>query len=220
MSEVEQKQFLDANLDGDTNRVLLRGWIDAPVRFDHQMEYAAIYTTILRIERKPGVVDKVPLYIEENKLAILNVRPSVGDYMEITGRFYSKDVYFENEKRRMETYVYVSKIRFCDSRTPSTNEIHLTGEILRCGKIRKTKKGDTLIDFVLKVRRKNHRISKIPCFVWGDYNSFQIEGAGVGAKLELDGRIQSREYIKNENGVKVSRTVYEVFVTDFEIKDV
>lgn len=212
--------MLEVERDGDTNQVLLRGWLDEPIRFDHQMEYAAIYKTVLRIERKPGVVDKIPLHIKENKLAILNVKPRVGDYMEVSGLFYSQDVYFENEKRGIENYVYVSKIRFCDSRVPSTNEIHLTGEISRCGKTRKTRKDDTLIDFLLKVRRKNHRISKVPCFVWGVYNSSKIESTGVGAKLELTGRVQDRQYFKKENGVEVSKTVYEVCVTDFEIKDV
>ena len=220
MEEMNPKEFYDYQLEGDKNLVLLRGWIEAPIKFDHQTENIAIYTTKLRIERKPGVVDIIPLSIKENKLALLNVRPRIGDYMEISGRFYSQDVYSLDKKRTLETYVYVRKIRFCDSRIPSTNEIHLTGEILKCRKPRKTKSGDSLIDFVLKVRRKNHRFSKLPCIVWGTYNSFQIEGAGVGARLELDGRIQSREYRKNENGVEISRTVYEVSVTDFEIKDV
>ena len=220
MEEMNPKEFYDYQLEGDKNLVLLRGWIEAPIKFDHQTENIAIYTTKLRIERKPGVVDIVPLYIKENKLALLNVRPIIGDYMEISGRFYSQDIYSLDKKRTLETYVYVRKISFCDSRIPSTNEIHLTGEILKCRKPRKTKSGDSLIDFVLRVRRKNHRFSKLPCIVWGTYNSFQIEGAGVGARLELDGRIQSREYRKNENGVEISRTVYEVSVTDFEIKDV
>ena len=220
MEEMNPKEFYDYQLEGDKNLVLLRGWIEAPIKFDHQTENIAIYTTKLRIERKPGVVDIIPLSIKENKLALLNVRPRIGDYMEISGRFYSQDVYSLDKKRTLETYVYVRKIRFCDSRIPSTNEIHLTGEILKCRKPRKTKSGDSLIDFVLKVRRKNHRFSKLPCIVWGTYNSFQIEGAGVGVRLELDGRIQSREYRKNENGVEISRTVYEVSVTDFEIKDV
>lgn len=220
MEEMNPKEFYDYQLEGDKNLVLLRGWIEAPIKFDHQTENIAIYTTKLRIERKTGVVDIIPLSIKENKLALLNVRPRIGDYMEISGRFYSQDVYSLDKKRTLETYVYVRKIRFCDSRIPSTNEIHLTGEILKCRKPRKTKSGDSLIDFVLKVRRKNHRFSKLPCIVWGTYNSFQIEGAGVGARLELDGRIQSREYRKNENGVEISRTVYEVSVTDFEIKDV
>lgn len=220
MEDLEQKDLYDYDLEGDKNQVLLRGWLDTPIRFDHQTENIAIYTAKLRVERKPGVVDIIPLYIKENKLAILNVRPRIGDYMEISGRFYSQDIYSKDMKRTLETYVYVRKIRFCDSRIPSTNEIHLTGEILKCRKPRKTRSGDNLIDFLLKVRKKTHRFSKIPCIVWGTYNSFQIEGAGVGAKLELDGRIQSREYIKNENGVETSRTVYEVSVTDFEIKDV
>ena len=43
--------------------------------------------------------------------------------------------------------------------------------------------------------------------------------AGEGAKLKLVGRIQSREYLKIENGVETFRTVYEVSVTDFEIKE-
>ena len=220
MAEFEQKELYDEYFEGDQNQVLLRGWLAEPIKFDHQTENIAIYTTKLRIERKPGVVDIIPLYIKESKLALLNVRPSIGDYMEISGRFYSLDIYSQDMKRTLETYVYVRKIRFCNLGIPSTNEIHLTGEILKCRKPRKMKNGDNLIDFLLKVRRKNHRFSKLPCIVWGTYNSFQIEGAGIGAKLELNGRIQSRKYIKNENGVEISRTVYEISVTNFEIKDV
>ena len=39
---------------------------------------------------------------------------------------------------------------------------------------------------------------------------------GVGDRLELSGRIQSRPYIKLIDGQPVEKTAYEVSVTDME----
>ena len=220
MEKIEQNQITLNCFEGDTNRVILRGWIGAPVELNHQTEGAAIYSTKIRSERKLGVVDVIPIYIKDSKLVFLGVRPQIGDYMEIHGYFHSKDIYTKDEKRKMETYVFVEKIGFSTTTFPSINEVRLTGLLYRTKKPRTTRNGDRLIGFLMKVRRKTHKYSRIPCTVWGSYNVSQIESASVGTKLELNGRIQSREYIKNENGVDTSKTVYEISVTDFEIKPV
>lgn len=218
MSEYE-KPYYEKNMPGDENRVLLRGWVDEPIHLDHQTENGAVYATKIRVERISGVVDLIPIFIKESKLVFLNVRPKVGDFMEIEGCFHSKHVYSSDNKRTLKNYVYVGKISFSSSALPCLNEIHLTGEVFRCGKARVTTGGRHLVDFLLKVRRKTHRFSKIPCIIWGEHRSVKMAEAGEGAKLKLVGRIQSREYLKIENGVETFRTVYEVSVTDFEIKE-
>ena len=213
---VEQKN----NFEGDTNRVLLRGWLDTPVRLNHQTEGAAIYSTKIRVERKPGVVDIIPIYMKEDKLVFLNVRPKKGDYMEVEGYIHSKDIYNQDGIRKIEHYVYTDKFAFSTTELPSINEVHLEGQIYRTRAARTTKNSDKVAGFLIKVRRKSHKYSRIPCTVWGIYKATQIEAAKVGAKIELFGRLQSREFTKFENGLKVSKTVYEVSVTDFEIKSV
>ena len=207
-------------ISGDTNRILLRGWLDAPVKLDHITEGSAIYSTKLRIERKPGVVDIIPIYMKESKLSFLKVRPEEGDYMEIQGYIHSKDIYGKDSKRKLQHYVYVDKMAFSSCMLPCANEVHLTGLIYRTKIARTMKNGDCLAGFLLKVRRKSHKYSRIPCTVWGSYKASQIEDAKVGSKLELFGRLQSREYVKIENGQTLLKTVYEVSVTDFEIKAV
>lgn len=218
MKAVEHKTFLYDKQEGDRNEVLLRGWIDEPVKLDHQNESAAIYITRIRIERKPGVEDRIPIYIKENKLVFLGARPRVGDFMEIQGYFHSKDVYFDDQKRRMETFVYADKISFSTTDLPSVNEVHLSGVILKCRQHRVARNGQHLIDFLIKVRRKSHKFSRIPCIVWGAYKVVKIEDAGVGAQIELSGRIESREYIKCGDDKETSRMLYEISVKDFKIK--
>ena len=215
-----EKPYYEQNMPGDENRVLLRGWVNEPIHIDHQTENGAVYATKLRVERISGVVDLIPLYIKESKLVFLNVRPKVGDFMEVEGCFHSKHVYSEQNKRILKNYVFVAKIAFSSLTLPCLNEIHLTGIVLRCGKARSTVGGRHLVDFLLKVQRKTHRFSKIPCIIWGEHRAAIMAEAGEGAKLELVGRIQSRDYPKIEDGVENIRTVYEVSVTDFEIKDV
>ena len=218
MEDFEKHQSHLENSQGDKNHVLLRGWIDTPIRQDHQNDEAAIYSTILRIERIPGVIDYIPVYIKENKLVFLGKQPHVGDYMEIEGYFHSKDVYFDENKRRMENFVYADKISFSTEMLPSVNEVHIVGEILKCRQPRVARNGQHLIDFLVKVRRKTHKYSKIPCIVWGAYKVIKIEEAGVGTKIEIAGRIESREYIKIQDGEKISRMLYEISVTGFKIK--
>ena len=208
------------NFEGDTNRVLLRGWLNSPVKLDHQTEGSAIYSTQIRIERKPGIEDFIPIYMKESKLVFLGLRPKVGDYMEVEGYFHSKDVYEENGKKKLEHYVYADKFTFSTTMLPSVNEVHLTGRLYRTRVRRTLRTGDLVAGFLLKVRRKSHKYSRIPCTVWGNYKATQIEFAKVGTMLEVFGRLQSREYIKIENGVEISKTVYEVSVIDFEIKSV
>lgn len=221
MKQVESNQVNFTNFEGDINHVTLRGWIDAPIRVNHQTEGSVIYSTKIRIERKAGIVDIIPLHIKDSKLVFLGMRPKVGDYMEIHGYFHSKDIYAKDEKKKMETYVYVDKMCFVNTMLPSMNEVHLTGKLYRTRVARTTQNSDRVIGFLLKVKRnRTHKYSRIPCTVWGTYKVSQIEMAIVGAEIELKGRLQSHEYIKNENGVEISKTVYEISVTDFEIKDV
>ena len=217
MSELK-KHLYDSNSEGDKNRVLLRGWIEAPVKFDHQNTGSPIYTTMIRVERKSGVSDIIPVFIKENKLVSLDRKPLIGDFVEVHGYFHSKNTYLSDNKRILENYVYADKISYASTILPPISEVYLTGEICRCNEARVTTGGRRLADFLLRVRRKTHRFSTIPCVVWGEYRSTKIAEAGEGTKLELMGRIQSREYTKIENGVGISRTIYEVSVTDFEIK--
>lgn len=218
MKEFKEKQNYCDNSQGDQNHVLLRGWLEAPIRKDHENEEAAIYTTQIRVERIPGVVDVIPVFFKENKLVFLGMQPHVGDYMEMEGYFHSKDVYFESGKRRMENYVYVDKLSFSTEALPSVNEVYLVGEIFKCRKPRVARNGQHLIDFLIKVRRKTGKTSRVPCVVWGAYKVVKIENAGIGAKIELSGRIESREYIKIQDGEKTSRTLYEISVSAFKLK--
>ncbi len=62
---------------------------------------------------------------------------------------------------------------------------------------------------LLAVNRAYSKSDYIPCIAWGK-NARLIKNASVGQKLEVGGRIQSRQYTKRlDDGSAEIRTAYE-----------
>ena len=76
--------------------------------------------------------------------------------------------------------------------------------------------GRDICDLMLAVNRMYNKSDYIPCIAWGR-NAGYAEQLGVGTKLAIEGRIQSREYRKKlEEGVSQLRKAYEVSVVKLE----
>ena len=66
-------------------------------------------------------------------------------------------------------------------------------------------------DMLLAVNRRYGRADYLPCIAWGSL-ALACGELSVGARLHLEGRLQSRVYHKEENGVRVPHTAYEVSI--------
>ena len=64
---------------------------------------------------------------------------------------------------------------------------------------------------ILAVNRHYGRADYLPCIAWGQVAS-QVAQMQVGERLTLEGRVQSRTYIKQLDGGSEERTAYEVSV--------
>ena len=75
--------------------------------------------------------------------------------------------------------------------------------------MRITPMGREICDIMLAVNRKYGRSDYLPCITWGKTAKKASEW-GVGTRVELTGRLQSRKYIKTIDGVPVEKTAFEV----------
>ena len=198
------------------NDVILRGWILEPFKLHHVTEQVQIYKGIIRTKRKSGTEDILPVHITRDMLNSLERLPVLDDFVEIRGAYHSRNIYGEDNKKHLQLYVQAKSIEFDDSVThPSENIINLSGLMMRCGNVRTTTSGRIVVDFQLATFRHTNRRSCIPCIAWGRKVDY-VERLQREDFVSLKGRIQSREYTKFENGEYITRTAYEVSVTEFD----
>ena len=69
-------------------------------------------------------------------------------------------------------------------------------------------------DMLMAVNRSYNKSDYIPCITWGR-NARYVGEMSVGTKLEIVGRIQSRDYVKKLEGVDepLKKTAYEISVS-------
>jgi primosomal replication protein N len=114
---------------------------------------------------------------------------------------------------RLIITVFARQIYFTDE--PQSNYVALKGTICKSPTLRRTPMGRQICDLMLAVNRRYGRSDYLPCIAWGTMaqSAAQLE---VGEFIHLEGRIQSRKYIKNENGRSVEKTAFEVSAVTIE----
>jgi single-stranded DNA-binding protein len=165
------------------------------------------YEINLKVKRLSEQYDVLPVTISERLLA--DARAEVGKEIGVTGQFrsYNKT---DDEKSRLMLTVFVREIDGEDERT-NPNIITLTGYLCKQPIYRTTPFNREIADMLLAVNRAYNKSDYIPCIAWGRNARF-VKNMSVGEKITVSGRIQSREYQKNIDGVIVSKTAYEVSV--------
>jgi single-stranded DNA-binding protein len=207
------------------NNLHLRGIIDSEPRFSHEVMGEGFYEINIKVKRLSEQYDILPVTVSERLLA--DARAETGKEIGVTGQFrsYNKTDY---EKSRLMLTVFVREIDKEDERL-NPNIITLTGYLCKRPIYRTTPFNREIADMLLAVNRAYNKSDYIPCIAWGRNARF-VKNMSVGEKVTVSGRIQSREYQKNVDGVIVVKTAYEVSVNkifiggrepaDDEIKDV
>ena len=94
----------------------------------------------------------------------------------------------------------------------AANQICLDGFICKESVYRKTPLGRGIADLLVAVNRSYGKSDYIPCICWGR-NARRASGFDVGSRIEIWGRVQSREYIKKLSETETEmRTAYEVSI--------
>lgn len=98
--------------------------------------------------------------------------------------------------------MFVREIKSIDEENKDPNSIFLDGYVCKEPVYRKTPLGREITDLLVAINRPYNKSDYIPSIVWGRNAKF-AKNLKVGDRIQLWGRVQSREYEKkiDENNV-------------------
>lgn len=200
---------MDVNNENNYTR-LVGTMAGAPV-FSHVSRSQEFFSFPLEVERLSGAVDTLNILVRKNQLSELAVQDA--EKLCVLGQVRS----FNNRRgsgARLVITVLARELSFCDE--DDSNLVRLTGTLCKPPNLRTTPMGRDICDLMLAVNRSYGRSDYLPCICWG-IRARQAAAWTVGTQLELEGRLQSRQYIKLTEDGAVEKTAFEVSVTEAEV---
>ena len=196
------------------NQAVIAGEIISDFEFNHEVFGEGFYFVKLKVSRLSHSSDIIPLLVSER---LIDVKQShIGQFLEARGQFRSHNKQ-ESDKNRVVLFLFAKEIEMIDSaENRNPNEIFLDGYICKEPVYRTTPLGREIADVLLGVNRAYGKSDYIPCICWGR-NARYAGNLTVGSRIQLRGRIQSREYQKRiGEGKVVDKIAYEVSASQME----
>lgn len=194
----------------ENNYTRLCGHMAGPPVYSHSSRGQDFYSFPLEVRRLSGNTDTVNIVLHQEKLAALE--PGDAEKLCVTGQLRS----FNNRRgqgAKLVITVYARELCFCDEE--DMNLVRLRGALCKEPNPRTTPMGRDICDLMLAVNRRYGRSDYLPCICWGS-RAREAAQWPVGTQVCLEGRIQSRGYIKVTDEGPVEKTAFEVSVTELE----
>ena len=195
-------------MEGTNNVVELCGTPAERPIFSHSGGDEDYFIFPLEIERLSGYADRINIVARQTLLSGLEIGD--GSRLNVVGELRS----FNNKKgggSRLVITVLAKELCFSDDE--DMNKVLLSGVICKQPSLRRTPMGRQISDLMLAVNRRYGRSDYLPCIAWGRLAE-TAAGLNVGDSISFEGRIQSRKYIKTEDGAPVERTAFEVSIVE------
>lgn len=192
------------------NNVTVKGKVITAFEYSHVTYDERFFKIIIRVKRLSGNTDDIPVLVSE-KLIDTTVDP-IGKYVTVHGEYRSYNAH-DDSATKLVLSVFAREIEYTEEEPDEeTNYVFLDGYICRKPSYRETPLGREIADLLLAVNRPYGKSDYIPCIVWGR-NAKYISRSNIGERIQITGRIQSREYEKRLSDTEsVTRTAYEVSV--------
>lgn len=181
--------------------IRLVGVVTKGCEYDYEGYGLNFYKMEIAVERRSGVVDRIPLMLTWKE------EIGEGERVEVYGTVRTADVQNQG-KKKLRVYVYVDDIGL--SNESDFNEVQLVGRICKKSELRVTPFKKKICDIILAVDKKNGSSVYIPCIFWAG-NARYISELDIQTEIALVGRLQSRNYIKEGK----TYTAIEVSATEF-----
>lgn len=193
------------------NQVELRGTVADKPQYSHESRGEEFFQFPLQVERLSGAQDILNVVLRKTLMEKLEI--GGGGKLHVVGELRS----FNNKSgqgSKLVITVFARELEFDDGE--DLNLVKLTGSLCKSPNLRTTPMGRDICDLLLAVNRKYGRSDYLPCIAWG---LTAKEGANwnIGDRVSIQGRVQSRQYIKNIDGVPMEKTAFEVSVTDAQL---
>lgn len=200
------------------NQVTISGEIVSEFSFSHEVYGEKFYTAELSSERKSGTADILPIMVSDRLLDVS--QEWKGQIFRVNGQLRTYNKHEENRNRLLMS-VFVREFEVWEDEGTEIlndeNTIFLNGFICKEPKYRETPLGREIADLLLAVNRPYGKSDYIPCIVWGRNARF-VSSLEVGTRIQIWGRLQSREYQKKIREDEVeTRVAYEISVNRIEL---
>ena len=199
----------------ENNQVTVMGEIASEFEFSHEVFGEGFYMLELLVKRLSDSFDRIPVMISERLIDV--TKDYRGEFIQISGQFRSYNRH-EEKKNRLVLSVFAREAVFAEATDDKikSNQIFLDGFICKPPVYRKTPLGREIADMLVAVNRPYWKSDYIPCISWGRNARFAANFE-VGSRVQIWGRIQSREYVKRlEDDRTEKQTAYEVSVSKLE----
>ena len=191
-------------MEHTANSITLRGSLRELPQFSHENHGRRFYRFYLEVPRLSGTVDTLPVIAEEALVHALD--PSAGDQISVTGQIRSYNQRSDGV-RHLIIFVFAASLTVEDGEP--INDVALEGLICKVPTFRRTPLGREICDVMLAVPRAFRRADYLPCILWG-HTALEISQCEVRDKIEICGRLQSRQYTKLTEDGPTTRTAYEI----------
>lgn len=185
------------------NEVLLEGLTLGEPEWSHENHGTQFYRVFLQVPRLSGQADVLPVLLP----GALAAQTAEGRLLRVRGQLRS----FNNRSgvgSRLVLTVYTQELH--PGLDEPCNQITLSGALCKPPVFRRTPLGRSICDLMLAVPRRYGRADYLPVIAWGQL-AVRASRLGVGDRLALEGRVQSRTYHKvTPSGVTEERVAYEV----------
>ena len=192
----------------NNNSAQISGVVAQQFCYSHTIKQDKVYSSVVIVKRDSGVADRIPVRATEHLLEDKNIR--MGSYIYVSGYFRSLNKVDEEGKTHVDLYLYAKEISKTTDTGVDINEILLDGFICKRPFYRQTPLKREVCDILLAVNRPYRKTDYVPCICWGKIARY-ADYLEVGTRLNIKGRIQSREYEKRlTDTYSETRTAYEV----------
>jgi primosomal replication protein N len=193
-------------MNQNENRAILRGIVEEAPQFSHKVHGIDFYRFPLCVPRLSGREDRLNILLPQTLMDPCPLSP--GLCVEVTGEVRS----FNNRSgsgSKLVITLYAKTLSLTEEEP--CNQVFLSGVLCKQPILRRTPLGREICDLLLAVNRKYRRADYLPCIAWGSLAAF-CAGLEVGDPIRLEGRLQSRTYIKNTGESTVEHTAFELSI--------
>ena len=198
------------SINTENNIVNLRGELDSELKFSHEIFGEKFYNIDIKINRLSDSFDILPITISERLLQDIDIEEQ--NFVSVTGQLRSYNKSIDNKNRLILT-IFVREITQIEDDNKDPNSIFLDGYICKNPVYRQTPLGREITDLLMAINRPYNKSDYIPAIVWGRNAKF-AKNLNIGDRIQLWGRVQSREYEKKlDNGEVLKKVAYEVSIS-------
>lgn len=202
----------------ENNKIELCGVIASVPELNHKTYGENFYGFRLSCSRKSTEKDMLPIIVSDRLVEIKDLQ--VGKKISVKGQVRTFNKHISDDKHKLLIMVFARDVREIEEESESApefnNNVKLSGYICKPPVYRVTPKGREIADVLIAVNRTYGKSDYIPCITWGR-NARYTGNLDVGTRVDVEGRLQSREYTKKlDDGTEEIRTAYEISVSRIE----